>query len=543
MRFMKVKILLALSLLSGICFAQIPTNKQWDYRYGGNGVEVLSGIVQTSDHGYILGGSSTSDSSGDKTQPAWDQYGGWDYWIVKIDSLGKKQWDKRFGGTRGDLLYSLSQTFDEGYILAGNSDSDSSGDKTQNTQGDADYWIVKTDANGNKQWDKRFGGKEIEALYSIAQTTDHGFILGGVTMSDSSGDVSQSGLNHNRDFWIVKIDSAGNKQWDIRFGGNHWDVLYSLKQTMDGGYILGGSSQSDSSGQKSQNTVEESYDFWIVKIDATGVIQWDKDFGGAGDDELYSLCQTPDGGYLLAGTSNSGVSGNKTQYPAGGAGDFDFWIVKTDSLGNKIWDKDFGGTLKEDEFGNVSVTSDGGYLLAGTSYSDKSGDKSENNLANEQSWFVKIDSLGNKQWDKTLLTNQEGDDEIGLAIQTTDGCYVFANYTDANAGGDKTQLSQGSTDYWVTRFCNEKPEDTNDDQIEISVWPNPSNGSITVTIQNGSGEIELQIVNALGQILLAENFLVTQASMTKEVNLENEAQGIYFIRIISNTSQQVKSLS
>jgi hypothetical protein len=441
---------------SFIAAAQNPLVKQWDYRYGGNNTEFLASFQQTMDGGYILGGLSASDSTGDRTQGT---RGGEDFWIVKTDSLGIKQWDKRFGGSNSDNINSLQQTTDGGYMLGGLTWSDSSGDVTQHTRGVFDYWMVKTDSLGNKQWDKRFGGASDDYLLCIRQTGDGGYISGGYSISDSTGDKTQPSRG-GIDYWVVKTDSLGNKLWDKRFGGTGVDRLYSLQQTSDGGYILGGYSTSDTSEDKTQAS-RGFADYWVVKIDLYGNKLWDKRYGGADDDKLYSLQQTTDGGFILGGISASGIGGDKTapmsdtgtQY-----GPNDFWLVKIDSAGNKQWDKKFGGLDTEDEYGSVQQTADGGYLLAGTSYSGIiSGDKTEANLSREQSWVVKTDILGNKQWDKTLRTANISltiDDELGLAIQTREGFYVMANFTTGIVAGDKTQASWNSSwDYWFIKFC------------------------------------------------------------------------------------------
>ncbi|CAN5522314.1 hypothetical protein BH11BAC1_BH11BAC1_08290 [soil metagenome] len=420
----------------------------WDKRFGGTDEDWLTCFKQTTDGGYILGGYSSSGITGDKSQTRWGPY---DYWIVKLDSLGNKQWDKDFGGTSTDILYSLEQTVDGGYILGGKSSSGISGDKTQATwAGGDDYWIIKIDSSGNKQWDKDFGGTDWEEFYSIRQTSDGGFILGGYSYSGISGDKTEATWG-NADYWVVKIDSFGNKQWDKDFGGTDADFLNSVTQTADNGFILGGWSFSNFSGDKSQNSQGGS-DYWIIKIDSFGNKQWDKDFGGSSWDELFSIQQTSDGNYLLGGQSNSGIGGDKTQANWDATGlTRDPWIIKINSSGNKLWDRDFGGIGGEDEFGNVSQTNDKGYLIASTSYSTISGDKTENNLGGEQAWILKMDSLGNKQWDKTIFTSAH--DEIGLAFQATDGCYVIANCTDGGMAGYKTQTGWGGRDYWIVKFC------------------------------------------------------------------------------------------
>ena len=447
--------LIIICLAQTLC-AQAPLVKMWDKRFGGLKHDHLTSLQTTTD-GYILGGYSDSGIGGDKTQANWGTTQ-LNYWIVKIDSIGNKQWDKRFGGAdESSWLKSLQQTTDGGYILGGSSYSGISGDKTQPTRGSADYWIVKIDSLGNKQWDKRFGGIYDDELNAIQQTTDGGYILGGYSRSDMNGDKTQP-TRGDADYWIVKVDSLGNQQWDKRFGGISAEILFSLQQTLDGGYILAGSSDSGISGDKTELTRGYS-DYWIVKVDSLGNKQWDRRFGGLDSDVLYSLQQTVDKGFILGGRSASSISGDKTQTLLDSPIDFtmnygDYWIIKVDSLGNKEWDKTFGGTKAEDDFGNVFQTSDRGYLIAGTSYSSISGDKTEDDLGSEQVWIVKIDSLGNKQWDKTLFTI--GHEEIAYAIESGN-CYLIATWANGMIGGYKTQPNWDTTtltyDYWIVKFC------------------------------------------------------------------------------------------
>ena len=174
--------------------------------------------------------------------------------IITVTVLGNplsvpvKQWDARFGGNGHDRLYSMQQTSDGGYILGGYSYSGISGDKTQVLQGGNDYWIVKVNTNGVKEWDANFGGSGFDLLYSLQQTSDGGYILGGYSNSGISGDKTQVSQGDN-DYWIVKVNSSGVKEWDARFGGGSYDQLTSIQQTNDGGYILGGYSNSGISGK------------------------------------------------------------------------------------------------------------------------------------------------------------------------------------------------------------------------------------------------------------------------------------------------------
>ena len=429
--------------------AQNPLVKMWDYRFGGTYPDALTAFQETRDGGFILAGYSNSGANGDKSQPT---YGDYDYWIVKLNHDGIKEWDADFGGTDFDYLTCVSQTSDGGYILGGYSLSNANGCKTQDnwdaTGFTNDFWIVKTDSLGVKMWDKNFGGVGEDKLISLQQTADGGYILGGFSSSAAGGDKTQNTHGSN-DYWIIKTDAFGNKLWDKDIGGISTDNLRGIRQTSDHGFILGGLSNSTASFDKTFPSYG-LYDFWLVKTDSSGNIEWDKEYGGNDNDYMWWIEITHDNGFIFAGLSASAISGNKTSPLWGGFG-LDYWAVKTDSSGNIQWQRNLGGTDSEDEFGNLSVGNDGGFVFGGTSYSPVSGDKSENNMGSEQGWFVKVDSLGITQYDKTIALNSH--DENGYAIQTSDGCYAFAHFNGAAVGGLKTQAPQGVYDYWIVRFC------------------------------------------------------------------------------------------
>jgi len=325
----KLLILSATLLYSIITFSQAPTI-QWQKPLGGTSSDDAQCIEQTADGGYIVAGYSESND-GDVS----GNHGGYDCWIVKLDTAGTIQWKKSLGGSKEDAALSIKQTLDGGYIMAGGSYSND-GDVTAN-HGFADYWIVKLDSLGIIQWQKSLGGTDQDYAYSIQQTNDGGYIVAGFTESNN-GDVT---VNHGlSDYWIVKLDAFGTLQWEKTLGGTDFDYAYFIQQTLDGGYIIAGRSNSndgDVAGNHGTTCIQA--DYWIVKLSALGTIQWQKCLGGTGDDKATSIRQTLDGGYIIGGDSWSNDGDVTWNY-----GYSDCWIVKLDAVGTIQWQKSFGGT-------------------------------------------------------------------------------------------------------------------------------------------------------------------------------------------------------
>jgi len=410
-----IGIILLLTLTSAV-YAETAPDEVWNKTFGGASTERGWSVQQTSDGGYILAGDTRSYGAG-----------GSDFWLVKTDSNGNKEWDNTFGGTGLEWACSVQQTSDGGYILAGHTDSYGAGG--------SDFWLVKTNSDGNKEWDTTFGGANSDSARLIQQTSDGGYILAGCTGS--------YGATCNSDFWLVKTDSEGAKQWDRTFSGFCSDAAESVQQTSDSGYILAG--YTDSYG-------DSGFDFWLVKTDSSGNKEWDKSFGGTNRDEAYSVQQTSDGGYILAGNTKS--------YGAGGS---DFWLVKTDSSGDKEWDKTFGGTSTE-LARSVRQTSDGGYILAGCTGSYGAGSL--------DAWLVKTDSDGNKEWDMTF--GGTDDDRAQSVRQTSDGGYILA--------GSMALFSAGPGHAWLIKVggvSTSTPTPTG----YIRVWSTPSVADIYLDIR------------------------------------------------------------
>ena len=346
-------------------------NIEWQKSFGGSGIDNANSIQQTTDGGYIIAGYSNS-TDGDIT----GNIGSTDYWIVKISSTGNIEWQKSLGGSWGDQAYSIQQTSDGGYIIAGYSDSND-GDVTVNN-GLSDYWVVKLSNTGIIVWQKSFGGSGNEYCHSIKQTTDGGYIIVGYSNSND-GDVS--GNYGDNDFWVVKTNNIGSIEWQKSFGGSGSDEAHSVQQTLDGGFIVAGRTNSNDGDVTVNNGLN---DCWVVKLSNTGTIVWQKSFGGSLNDDVRSIEQTTDGGYIIAGYSNSN-DGDVTV----NIGMTDYWVVKLSNTGNIVWQKSFGGSGSDAAF-TIQQTTDGGYIVAGFSGSTD-GDVTGNNGGMDY-WVVKLSS-------------------------------------------------------------------------------------------------------------------------------------------------------
>ena len=324
----------------------------WKKCLGGTGNDYARSIQQISDGGFILTGytnSNNGDVSGNN--------GYYDAWVVKLNSSGDILWQKCLGGTYDDYARSIQQTSDTGFILAGytfSNDGDVSGN-----HGFSDAWVVKLNSSGDIIWQKCFGGTNEDYAYSIQQTSDSGFIVAGYTFSND-GDVS--GYHGYFDYWVVKLNSSGDIEWQKCLGGTYYDYAYSIQQTSNGGFIVAGSTNSNNGDVSGYHGY---FDYWVVKLNSSGDIEWQKCLGGTNNDYANSIQQTSDGGFIVAGytESNDGdVSGDH-------GGDYDAWVVKLNSSGDILWQKCLGGTI-DDRAYSIQQTSDGGFIVAGFTVSN-----------------------------------------------------------------------------------------------------------------------------------------------------------------------------
>lgn len=438
---------------------------QWQKSLGGSANDECRAIQQTKDGGYIVAGF-TASTDGDISS----NHGMDDIWIIKLNEEGAIQWQKTLGGTNADRVYSILQTNDNGYILAGASASDD-GDLLEN-HGDADCWVLKLNETGDILWQSVFGGSQLDRTRSIQQTNDGGFIVAGFTMS-TDGDVS--GNHGGADYWVLKLNETGQIQWQKTLGGQFDDLASCIRQTGDGGYIVGGTTASFNGDVSANHGMN---DFWVVKLDAAGVIQWQKVFGGNRDDVFYALVPTLDGGYILAGYTES-TTGDVTGFK----GERDCWVVKINETGQIQWQKTLGGNYYE-EATSILQMQDGTYIMSASVYS-KAGDVTNNHGARDY-WVVQLTDPGTILWQKTFGGTGT---EYPLAIQrTSDNGFIVGGITDSKDGDVSTYY--GEWDIWVVKLtaapvgvgnpaaANRPPS--------LEVYPNPSAGAVKCVVPTAS---------------------------------------------------------
>ncbi|MEX0313352.1 MAG: hypothetical protein AB3N18_04180 [Allomuricauda sp.] len=409
----------------------------WIKSFGGTGEDTAQSVIQTTDGGYaVLGFSNSMD--GDIVRKNTDVN---DYWLLKLDAEGNLVWNSTYGGTKDDRGQSVIQTADGGYAIVGYAMSDD-GDGSNN-EGFHDNWILRLDSSGSILWEKSFGFSGHDHSYDVVQTADGGFFFSGFLDVTSSGGDGNNGkgsylTRHGvGEFWGTKLDAYGNLQWRRYFGGTNNDRSYGVVQANDGGFVLAGASESE---DFDITDPKGSYDFWVLKVSSSGDLLWQKSFGGTGIDKAYGIAKTADNAYVVIGNTfsiDTDISKNN--------GESDVWLIKIDDSGNLIWEKNYGGTAF-DAAQSVNLTANGGFVIAGNSKSID-GDATENNGENDL-WIIKTNSEGNVEYQKTF--GGSGIDFAFDAIQNTEGSLILVGET---ASDDFPELqSKGMTDLVVIKI-------------------------------------------------------------------------------------------
>jgi len=344
----------------------------WQRCLGGKDADYGMSIQETTDGGFILVGSTTSNATGD----VGSSHGSTDAWVVKLTPAGAIEWQRCLGGSLYDPAYAILQTADGGYILAGQTTSNDG--VVSGNHGSSDAWIVRLTREGGIDWQRCFGGLSLDSAASIRQTGDGGYAFIGST---SSNDGNVTGNHGARDVWVVKLTESGSPSWQRCLGGSGDDFGTDIRQTGDGGYILIGRTTS-SNGDVSGN--HGRLDLWVAKLTESGTLAWQRCLGGSEDEVAYGIWVKADGGCLLAGSTDSD-DGQVT----GSHGDEDAWLVELTAAGNMEWQRCFGGSSMD--YGvNLRQTADGGFIFGGYTYSNN-GDVSGNHGGYDL-WVVKLGS-------------------------------------------------------------------------------------------------------------------------------------------------------
>lgn len=391
--------------------------------------------------------------------------GGGDVWVVKLTSTGSVQWAYTLGGTEYEYAYCIKQTSDNGFILV--SQSRSNNGHASGNHGRHDFWVVKLNANGNIQWQKSLGGTREDIGKSVAQTSDGGYIVAGYSESNDGDLLNNPSLGGAGHYWVVKLSSAGAIQWQKNYGGSEYDSPSDVKQTTDGGYIIAGFTNSNNYDVSGNHGY---YDCWLLKLSSAGVIEWQKCYGGTQNDRAYSVQETSDGGYIFAGLTQSGDGDITSAY-----GNGDYWVVKTNNVGTIQWQKTYGGGATLGDIAeSIQQTSDGGYIVGG--YSGSTNHDVTGNHGFKDFWIIKLNSTGTLLWQKCL--GGTGNESCTSMQQTADGGYIAVGDTQSY-NGDVTGNHGGTGDVWVVKLTS-GILDVAEDTIDHSglFFPNPGKDMI-----------------------------------------------------------------
>lgn len=504
----------------------------WEKSYGGKHADYLFDVIPTPDYGFILTGSSLSKKTGNKTE---DNRGDLDYWVWKMDEKGELDWQKSFGGTGQDLLRCVVLTYEGGFLLAGSSESNQGLDKKENSNGESDFWIIKLNAKGGEEWQKTIGGSGQDELTALVKTKDGGFLIGGSSNSEKSGDKSDDSYG-GMDYWVIKLDAKGELIWQKTLGGNYNDELRSIALSEDGGYIIGGSSNSADNGTKTQKNIGKS-DYWVVKLDKDGNEQWQKTIGGSGDDQLCVVYTSQDGNYLLAGNSISESGNDKRSSNESGT---DFWVLKLDKEATILWQETYN-IAKVDVLTSLIENDDKTVLLGGYAQGEKVKRKTPlkqaKTLKNKPSAnddaqkikdgtgdyiAIKINANGEELWRKSV--GSEGSDILKKVVETRDGGYLMVGTSSGKISNDKNS-GKGGSDFWVVKLKDkEKPKD---DKKPIEAIPNPATDYTNVIVGYDFKKGTATLVDLAGHVL--QKFEITER--TVPIDLQGLPEGLYIVNI------------
>ncbi len=440
---------------------------QWSKCYGGLSGEEANSIIFTNDSGFLCVGytySCTGDVFGthclfDSVSMQWMTFE--DVWVIKTDYYGNLQWSKTLGGWSPD--YGLEAIETNGGYVIGCTSTSNDGDLTGNN-GPTDFWIVKIDFSGNIIWQHNYGGFDEDNLFSLDNSNDGGFVVTGSVSSFNTGDVqNRLGVDPNIDTWLLKLDSLGILQWQRCIGGSGQEYYEHVRVDEVGNiYLISTSGSSDS--DVTCNII--GHNAWLVKLDSSGNILWNKCFGGTSGQIINSIKII--GSKLLMSGQTASYNGDLTH----NYGDWDAWILLIDTAGNKIFSQSYGGS-KIDVINGATMMGNNRIVACGFTLSHNHDISINNDPAYKECWLICTDTLGNLLWERTFGNSYY--DEGNSIVNLPDGSFAFAGYT---SGPDNNVISgyhgnSQSSQFWLVKFDSLT---LNTEKINVSdfqIYPQP----------------------------------------------------------------------
>jgi hypothetical protein len=479
--------------------------------------DFLSQVTTTIDQQYLVSGSSIqSNPSTGSGLAGQKQNNGYDFHLVKLNQQGDEVWEKYFSGKNHDFLSATVNTQEGGFLLAGTSYSGKGLDKKEESKGGSDIWLIRINEFGDELWQKTIGGTSDEEARSVIQTTDFGFfVAGNVTLREPQGSKGYG----SKDVLIVRLDKSGKELSQLVLGGKGLDEVEKMIPTKDGGALLGVYSRSNAGGSKKTENFGEG-DYWIIKLNKDGKVEWEKNFGGKGDDHLRTLALTSTG-YLIGGESRSERSGNKSVGIEEGT---DLWMISLDERGEEIWQKSYNFRNRDVLMGmSVLHASDAqsskGILLGG--YTQAEG-RIEND--DETFWMLYLDQNGNEQWRKHVKgESRKREERLSDIKLNRDGSIILAG----------TSAEELGKENWKIVKLGDKQIDQLIEKQDIKIYPNPVSDYAYVEIGFDFKDADIVMYDMGGRQLQS---LKTKNKVTK-MNTQALIQGAYLIVIKTDTNK------
>lgn len=500
-------------LISNLTVAQqISVNS--DVCYGGTSNDVAQGFLDLPSGNKIIYGNSNSPVSGTKTS---SNYGLSDIWLIMLDADGNEVWQKTYGGTFDDRVSDLILLSTGELLLLGASESSNTGNKTSVSYGSSDVWLLKLDLNGNVLLDKAFGGSGIDTGDKLVEY-DNGAIM--LFCSSSSGiEGNKTSVNHGiLDFWVIKIDSEGQDFQQASFGGDSFDSFFGFTSPSSNEFYFSINSSSSISGNKT----EASYgldDIWILKCDSSLNLQAQKTLGGDQSEYAWSMNVLSNSNLVIAGTSNSGISGVKSE---DSYGDEDVWMIELTNTLSVVREKTIGSGLQD--AAQASFVNWNNQLVVLTiSESNSNSFKTQNSLGGRDYWLFILDQDWNVIHDNTI--GSDGNDAPISMKKNANSTIQLLGSSNGNAGIDKTCPGNGGNDIWEVELDSDLSVNVLNSKL-LSVFPNPVTSTLFFSGKELSGS--WQIYNAAGILVLTGD--------TKEIDVSILKPGFYSWKMPNETA-------